>query len=105
MSLPPELGLHKLLVAKQTRCVYGTCNAGMTWEQCYRDALEHIGFSSGVSNPCLFHHAERDVSVVVHGDYFTAAGTDADLNWYTSELQKVFEIKVRGRIGEGTEET
>ena len=105
MSLPPELGLPKHFVAKQTRCVYGTRDAGMIWEQCYRDALEHIGCSSGVSNPCLFHHAERDIAVVVHGDDFTAVATDTDLDWYTSELQKVFEIKVRGRIGEGTEET
>ena len=42
MSLPPELGLPKHLVAKQTRCVYGTSDAGMIWEQCYRDALENI---------------------------------------------------------------
>ena len=54
MSLPPELGLPKHFVAKQTRCVYGTRDAGMIWEQCYRDALEAMGFVSGVSNPCLF---------------------------------------------------
>ena len=42
MSLPPELGLPKHFVAKQTRCVYGTRDAGMIWEQCYRDALENI---------------------------------------------------------------
>ena len=53
----------------------------------------------------FFHHAERDISVVVHGDDVTAMGTDADLDWYASELQKVFEITIRGRIGEGTEET
>ena len=105
MTLPPELGLPKHFVAKQTRCVYGTRDAGMIWEQCYRDALESNGCSSGVSNPCLFRHIDRDMSVVVHGDDFTAMGTDADLDWYTSELQKVFEIKVRGHIGEGTEET
>ena len=48
MSLPPELGLPKHVVAKQTRCVYGTRDAGMIWEQCYRDALERVGFISGV---------------------------------------------------------
>ena len=102
MSLPPELGLPKHFVAKQTRCVYGTRDAGMIWEQCYRDALENIGFVSGVSNPCLFHHPTRDLTIVVHGDDFTALGTDHDLDWYTAELEKVFEIKVRGRLGEGT---
>ena len=55
-------------------------------------------------HPCILNDADRDISVVVHGDVFTAMGTDADLDWYTSELEKVFEIKVRGRIGEGTEE-
>ena len=92
MSLPPELGLPKHVVAKQTRCVYDTRDAGMIWGQCYRDMLENVGFYSGVSNPCLLHHIDRDMSVVVHGDDFTAMGTDAHLNWYTSELEKVFEI-------------
>ena len=68
MSLPPELGLPKHFVAKQTRCAYGTRDAGMIWEQCYRDALERVGFISGVSNPCLFHHVDRDISVFIHGD-------------------------------------
>ena len=51
-----------------------------------------VGFVSGVSNPCLFHQAGRGISAVVHGDDFTAMCTDADLDWYTSELEKVFEI-------------
>ena len=29
MTLPPELGLPRHFVAKQTRCVYGTRDAGM----------------------------------------------------------------------------
>ena len=102
MSLPPELGLPKHFVAKQTKCVYGTRDAGMIWEQCCRHALEHIGFVSGVSDPCLFHHPTRDLTIVVHGDDFTALGTDHDLDWYTAELEQVFEIKVRGGLGEGT---
>ena len=102
MSLPPQLGLPKCVVAKQTRCVCGTRDAGMIWEQGCKDALENVGFISGVSDPC---QADRDISVVVYGDDFTAMGTDADLDWYTSELEKVFGIKIRGRIGGGTEET
>ena len=81
MALPPELGLPKHCVAKQTRCVYGTSDAGMIWEQCCRDALERVGFISGVSNPCLLH-VDRDISVIVHGDEFKAMGTDANLDRY-----------------------
>ena len=81
MSLPPELGLLKHLVAKQSLCVYGTRDAGMIWEQCCQDALERVGFISGASNPCRFRHVDQDIFVVVHGDDFTAMGTDADLAW------------------------
>ena len=49
-------------------------------------------------------HPERDITVVVHGDDFAALATDPELDWYTAEFQKAFEIKVRGRMGEGTEE-
>ena len=63
----------------------------MIWEQYCRNALERVGCISGVSDPCLLNHVDRDISVVVHGDYFTAMGTDADLSQYTSELEKVFK--------------
>ena len=103
MRLPPEMGLPKHYVARQTRCVYGTRDAGMLWEETYRRALEDVGFITGDANPCIFRHEARNIQVVVHGNDFTALGTDESIDWYTAELQKVFEIKVRGRIGVGTE--
>ena len=39
--------------------------------------------------------------MVVHGDDFTALGTDEDLNWYEGKLHEAFEIKIRGRLGGG----
>ena len=41
------------------------------------------------------------MSLAVHGDDFTALSTDEHLDWYESELKKSFEIKIRGRLGEG----
>ena len=64
MNLPPELGLPKHYVAKQTRCVYRTRDASMIREQCDRNALEAMGFTSGIVNPCLFFQAGRDVTIV-----------------------------------------
>ena len=40
---------------------------------------------------------------MAHGD--SALGADTDLDGYTAKLEEVFETKVCGRIGEGTEET
>ena len=39
------------------------------------------------------------MSVVVHGDDFSALGVDESLNWYETELAKHFELKLRGQLG------
>ena len=101
MTLPKELGLPSHFVAKQVRCVYGTRDAGSIWEDVYRGALEAMGFESAVASPCCFVNEKKNISVVVHGDDFTALGTDQDLDWYETELAKHFELKIRGRLGEG----
>ena len=101
MDLPHELGLEMEYVATLVRCCYGTRDAGAIWEDCYRDALEEMGFESGTSSPCMFYHKSRNLSVVVHGDDFNALGLQADLDWYESQLSGFFEIKVRGRMGPG----
>ena len=88
-------------VAKQVRCVYGTRDAGKLWEDTYTVCLENMGFKTGVANPWIFHHAEKDLMVVVHGDDFTTLGLDADIDWFEHTLQESFEIKIRGRLGEG----
>ena len=101
MILPREMGLPSNIVARQIRCVYGTRDAGKLWEDCYTQVLEGLGFVPGISNPCAFHHPVRDIQIVVHGDSFIALATDPDLDRYESEVKKYFEIKIRGRLGEG----
>ena len=103
MQLPRELGLPAHYVGKQVRCVYGTRDAGAIWEDTYREALEGLGFNSGVASPCCFHHPQRGLSTVVHGDDITTLGCDKDLDWMREGLSKSFELKVRGRVGEGVE--
>ena len=76
VRLPPELWLPKDTVGKLERCMYGTRDAGAIWESCY------VGFVQGSASPCCFWHPEWHVSVVVHGDDFTALGTDAALDKY-----------------------
>ena len=105
MSLPPELGLPPNLVAKQIRCVYGTRDAGKIWESCYSEALTDMGFVAGSGSPCCFYHPTREMNCVVHGDDFTCMGLDEDLDYYEAELAKRFELKIRGRLGEGCDLT
>ena len=99
VRLPPELGLPRNILGKLMRCMYGTRDAGAIWEQCYVDCLVGMGFAQGVGSPCCFYHSEWQVSVVVHGDDFTALGTDDALDKYEAGLKKNFECKIRGRLG------
>ena len=79
--------------------MYGTRDAGAVWESYYVDCLVSIGFIQGSGSPCCFWHPKWKVSVVVHGDDFSALGTDASLDEYEAGLQKSFECKLRGRLG------
>ena len=54
----------------------------------------------GLQTPVAFFHRGRQIRLVVHGDDFTALGRRTDL-WYEQDLARSFEIKIRGRIGEG----
>ena len=101
VRLPKEFGLGSGVVARLDRCMYGTSDAAGIWESCYSDALVAMGFVAGGASPCCFRHPTWEVSIVVHGDDFTALGTKESLDRYEQELSKVFELKVRGRLGEG----
>ena len=80
MPLPAESGLPKHVVDKQTRCVYGTRDAGMVWKQCYRDALETSALPAACQIQVCVDHPESDISIVVHGVGVTAMCTDMDLD-------------------------
>ena len=58
-----------------------------------------MGFIQGGASPCCFQHPEWKVSVVVHGDDFTALGTAHGLDLYEKGMQKRFECKLKGRLG------
>ena len=58
-----------------------------------------LGFVRGLSPPCLFHHPQRDIDTVVHGDDFTNLGEENELKWLTDKLKEHFSIKDRGTLG------
>ena len=54
VGLPPELGLHRTMLGKLKRCLYGTRDAGHIWESVYGEALIIMGFVQGKVSPCCF---------------------------------------------------
>ena len=93
VELPEEDRNEEDLVGELNYSMYGTRDAGAIWESCYVDCLVGMGFEQGVGSPCCFYHPTRGISVVVHGDDFTALGLKHDLDWYQSALSEHFEIK------------
>ena len=44
------------------------------------------------------------MSVIVHGDDLIMVGDETALDWIRSSIQGWFEVKLRGRLGLGSEE-
>ena len=52
------------------------------------------GLHAGENNPCLFKHQEPGVSIMVHGDGFTAVGPEENLKTARAILGNKYKIKV-----------
>ena len=79
--------------------MYGTRDAAQNWEIEYVEFMESIGFRRGKSTPCVFWHKERQLRAVIHGDDFTLLGNEVELDWFRDNIQRKFEVKIRGRLG------
>ena len=99
IKLPAEEEAAEGMCGLLLKSMYGTRDAAQNWEFEYANFMETIGFERGKAIPCIFQHPKREIKVAVHGDDFTIAGKEKELDWFKDELQKKFEIKHRGRIG------
>ena len=72
--------------------MYGTRDAGAIWEATFTAKLLEMGFKQGAASPVCFHHEKWGISLVVHGDDFTALGTDEMLQRYEDGLKACFEL-------------
>ena len=79
MELPKELGNPTNRVANQVRRVYGTRDAGALCEDNYRDALEAMGYKSGIASPCIFCH----LGAISHA-------------WYTEITSRLWVLQMKG---------
>ena len=98
----PDSGTKVGLLRKH---MYGTRAAAQGWHSEYAGRLvEDLGFSCGDASACIFYHRGRNLRCSVHGDDLTTVGAKADLDWFRSELEKLYELKEPHRIGPGPED-
>ena len=95
IHLPPEdmEPGEKDMVGKLNLCLYGTRDAAMHWQECVAEHLKKNGFQRSSAYPSLYHHVERDISTLIHGDDYVSVGAKQQLAWLKTELESAFEIK------------
>ena len=78
--------------------MYGTRDAASNWEKAYTEFLQKVGFKVGNISPCIFHHDNRKLRLVVHGDDFTIIGPEQELDWFRTQITQIFEVKFNGGL-------
>ena len=101
VALPPEDEDGDEQCGLLKRHMYGTRPAADGWQEECSTTLVELGFRQGEACPNLFRHAEKGILCSVHGDDFTILGYESDLDWFRVQILTRFEVKFRGRIGNG----
>jgi len=87
VELPPEdQDEGQDLVGRLLKSLYGTRDAGANWERKCSEVFRKLGFTSGLFSPCLYYNAERDCSLLIHGDDFVVLGLNDDCVWVLEQL-------------------
>ena len=99
VELPEEVGAKANKVGKLMHWLYGFRPAAAAWENHYAEKLAGAGFVRGLATLVSFYHAQKDISLVVHGDDFIFVGEEAVLGWAQREMEQRFLVKVIGKLG------
>ena len=80
-------------IGKLRLCLYGTRDAAFNWGETVARQLMDAGFTRGKAFPAVYHHAQDNVSVMVHGYDYLCAGPEAALLRLKKKLSDAFEIQ------------
>ena len=95
---PPALQVRgKLWVLN--RALYGTRMASRCFGKLVAEVLTDALFETVSIVPNTYHHPQRDIDPVVHGDDFVAVAEDGQLDHFEQVLENSVGIKRVGRIG------
>ena len=83
----------KWVYFRQSGPIYGEASAPVRWEDTIAPWLEDQGFTRGSNEPCLFHHQERDLVLLLYVDDILADGEPADVEWFFQTLAERFNCK------------
>ena len=78
--------------------LYGTRDAGQSFEFEVREVVTGAGCEQGISSPCVYGVKERELYFFHHGDDFVVGGPEEESQWLVKVLEKKF---IRGILGGG----
>ena len=84
---------------KLNKSMYGTRDASLNWEIEYIRFMNKVGFTTGISSPCLFYHKAKDIRAVIYGDDFTLLGDEKALDWFRKEIKAEYACEFKARLG------
>ena len=94
----PDEDHEPSMCGKLKKAMYGTRDGAQNWEDEYMHFMKDLGFISGSSTPCVFHHPGRNLRVVVHGDDFTILGYAQELDWFRDRISKNTKSRSEGDL-------
>ena len=68
--------------------LYGTRDAAQNWVKTYTKILVEAGFEKGRYSAQNFWHSTRVIALSVHGDDFSATGSEAQMLWLQGLMEK-----------------
>ena len=96
MQPPSELARPGFL-AKLNKTMYGTQDASNVWKKTWGEQLQNNGYKLGASNPLLF--CSEHLKGFCHGDDFTIAAAEEEVERFNNILSEKFEIRQTGTVG------
>ena len=79
-------------------CLYGTRDSAKEWHGTLSDHLVTLGLEPGKWHTRVFHHSERGISVLVHGDDYFSSAHREQVDWLEKGRGEKYEIQLQ-RIG------
>ena len=100
VELPTEDPEHGAMVGRLLKHMYGTRKAADGWHNEYAGRLvQDLKFEVGDASACVFYHKAKNLRCSVHGDDITTVRSKANLDWFKTELEKLYELKEAARLG------
>jgi hypothetical protein len=85
---PKEAGLPKGVCWEAVRALYGLRQSPALWSKYLRSLMRDLGFCVSRSEPSVYKHSSKRITVIVHVDDLFIFGLNSDVDSFVEELTR-----------------